>query len=158
MSKIYDIDVLKTDDSVKSLSDYKGKVMLIVNTATAWGFTPQYDGLQELYDKYQEQGLEILDFPCNQFGKQAPGSASEIKEFCSINFGIMFPQFKKIDVNGENASPLYKYLKSQKTGLLGSKIKWNFTKFLVDREGTVVKRFASNVEPKKIEAEIISLL
>lgn len=111
-----------------------------------------------MYDDHQAKGFEILDFPCNQFAGQAPGSASEIKEFCSINFGITFPQFKKINVNGEDAIPLYKFLKSEKKGLLGSKIKWNFTKFLVDKEGRVIKRYPSNVEPKAIEHDILELL
>ena len=141
-----------------NLSQYQGKVLLIVNTATGCGFTPQYEGLQTLYEKYQSKGLEILDFPCNQFGNQAPGTEEEIVSFCQLNYNVTFPQFAKIEVNGEDEHPLYAYLKKQKGGLLGSKIKWNFTKFLVDRNGNVVARFASAVAPEKIEAQIEKLL
>lgn len=132
--------------------------MLIVNTATGCGFTPQYDGLQKLYDKYAQKGLEILDFPCNQFMNQAPGTDDEIHTFCTGRFGITFPQFAKIDVNGENESPLYTYLKSQQEGLFGSKIKWNFTKFLVDAGGNIINRYGSSVTPAKIEKDIVKLL
>ena len=141
-----------------SLADYKGKVLLIVNTATGCGFTPQYNGLEDLYEKYKDQGLEILDFPCNQFGNQAPGSNAEITEFCAINFGVSFKQFSKIEVNGPGEAPLYTWLKSQKGGVLNSNIKWNFTKFLLDREGKVVERYASTVTPERIEARIKELL
>lgn len=137
---------------------YRDKVLLVVNTATGCGFTPQYDGLQDLYEKYRAQGLEILDFPCNQFGGQAPGTEEEIVDFCQSRYGVTFRQFAKIEVNGENEAPLYTYLKAQKGGFLGSKIKWNFTKFLVDRKGNVVERFASTVTPEKIEEKIKELL
>ncbi len=155
---IYDYEVKGKDGNMVSLKDYEGKVLLIVNTATGCGFTPQFEGLQDLYEKYQEQGLEILDFPCNQFGNQAPGSDEEITDFCNSRYGITFPQFAKIDVNGENEDPLFTYLKSQKGGLMGSKIKWNFTKFLVDRKGNVVGRFGSTKTPKDIDKEIEKLL
>lgn len=142
-----------------NLSDYKGKVLLIVNTASACGFTPQYKGLQALHDKYKDQGLEILAFPCNQFKEQEKGSNEEIKSFCDLNFNIKFPLFSKIDVNGDNAHPLYEYLKSEATGLLGSKsIKWNFTKFLVNKEGKVVTRFAPVTKPASMESAITALL
>lgn len=155
---IYDFTVKDVKGNDVSLADYKGKVLLIVNTATGCGFTPQYDGLQALYEKYEAHGLAILDFPCNQFGNQAPGTEEEIVSFCKGRFGITFPQFAKIEVNGENESPLYTYLKSQKGGVLGSKIKWNFTKFLIDREGNVVERFAPTVTPENMEAKIKELL
>lgn len=155
---LYDIKVNDMDNIAVSLSDYKGKVLLIVNTATECGYTPQYNGLQELYKKYQGQGFEILDFPCNQFGGQAPGSEAEIHDFCTIRYKITFRQFAKIDVNGENESPLYTYLKKQKSGFLGSNIKWNFTKFLVDRNGDIVDRYGSAETPEKIEPEIVKLL
>ena len=155
---IYDFKVKDAKGDEISLSDYKGKVLLIVNTATGCGFTPQYEGLEKLYKDYREQGFEILDFPCNQFGNQAPGTEEEIVSFCQLKFGTTFKQFAKIEVNGENEAPLYTYLKSQKKGLGGSKIKWNFTKFLVDREGNVVDRFGSTTTPAKIEGKIKSLL
>ncbi|SDB26819.1 glutathione peroxidase [Eubacterium oxidoreducens] len=155
---IYDYTVKDQKGLDVSLEEYKGKVLLIVNTATGCGFTPQFDGLQDLYDKYQEQGFEILDFPCNQFANQAPGSDEEIATFCTGRFGITFKQFHKIDVNGANEEPLFTYLKSQKKGKLGSKIKWNFTKFLVDRDGNVVARFAPNKKPEDIDSDIAALL
>ena len=151
---IYDFKVKAQDGSNVSLADYKGKVLLIVNTATGCGFTPQYDGLQDLYEKYQAQGFEILDFPCNQFANQAPGDDGEIHSFCTGRYGITFPQFSKIDVNGKNESPLFRYLKSQKGGIMGSSIKWNFTKFLVDKNGNVIDRFAPTATPDKIESKI----
>ncbi len=140
------------------LSDYTGKVLLIVNTATGCGFTPQYSGLQELYEKHRDKGFEILDFPCNQFGNQAPGTNEEIGSFCTGRFGITFRQFDKIDVNGENESPLFTWLKSKKGGLAGAKIKWNFTKFLVNQRGEVVARFAPTTTPAAIEKDIAKLL
>ena len=155
---IYDYSVKAQDGSDVSLADYQGKILLIVNTATGCGFTPQYDGLQDLYDKYQSQGLEILDFPCNQFGHQAPGSDEEITDFCQSRYGVTFRQFKKIKVNGEGEEPLYTFLKSQKKGVMGNQIKWNFTKFLVDREGNVVERFAPTVTPEQIDEQIKELL
>ena len=155
---IYDYAVKAKDGTEVSLKDYEGKVMLIVNTATGCGFTPQFEGLQDLYEKYQERGFEILDFPCNQFGNQAPGSDEEITDFCSSRYGITFPQFAKIDVNGENEAPLYTYLKSQKGGIMGKNIKWNFSKFLVDRQGNVIDRFAPTTTPEALDKEIAKLL
>ena len=155
---IYDYVVKNRKNEDVSLSNYKGKVLLIVNTATGCGFTPQYEGLENLYKKYHEKGLEILDFPCNQFGNQAPGTADEIHEFCQLKYNTSFDQFAKIDVNGENEEPLYTFLKGAKKGLINSNIKWNFTKFLVDKEGNVVERYASTVTPEKIEKKIVELL
>lgn len=155
---IYDYSVKKMDGQQQSMADYRGKALLIVNTATGCGFTPQYAGLQQLYDKYADKGLEVLDFPCNQFGNQAPGNDDEIHEFCTGRFGITFPQFAKIDVNGENEDPLYTFLKSQKGGALGKKVKWNFTKFLVDRDGNVVGRFAPTETPEQLDLKIAALL
>ena len=155
---VYDFVMKDAEGNDVSLTDYKGKVLLIVNTATGCGFTPQYNGLEELYEKYRDKGFEILDFPCNQFGEQAPGTDAEITEFCTINFGVSFKQFSKIDVNGENEAPLYTYLKGEKGGILGTKIKWNFTKFLVDREGNVVERYAPTVTPVRMEPKITELL
>ena len=155
---IYDFIVKKRGGDDFELSNLKGKVLLIVNTATGCGFTPQYEGLEKLYEDYNEKGLEILDFPCNQFMHQAPGSDDEIHEFCTLKYNTKFDQFAKIDVNGKNESPLYKYLKEQKHGIMGKAIKWNFTKFLVDREGNVVNRYAPTTEPKDIEKDIVALL
>lgn len=155
---IYDFIVKDAKGNDVSMSDYKGKVLLIVNTATGCGFTPQYDGLEKLYENYRDNGFEILDFPCNQFGNQAPGTEDEIVSFCQMRFGTKFKQFKKIDVNGESEEPLYTFLKSQKKGIGGSKIKWNFTKFLVDRDGNVVGRFGSTTTPERIEAKIKELI
>jgi len=155
---IYDFTMKDADGQDVSLAEYKGKVLLIVNTATGCGFTPQYEGLEKLYKEYQPQGFEILDFPCNQFGNQAPGTEKEIVSFCQLNYGVSFKQFAKIEVNGANESPLYTYLKKQKGGLLGSAIKWNFTKFLVDREGNVIGRFAPTDTPEKIEKSIKAAL
>ena len=139
------------DGSIVSMKDFEGKVVVVVNTATGCGFTPQYKGLQELYKKYKEEGFEILDFPCNQFLNQAPGTEEEIHKFCTGRFGITFKQFAKIEVNGSNTEPLYGYLKEQAKGVIGSSIKWNFTKFLVTRDGRVLKRFAPNQTPEEIE-------
>jgi len=155
---IYDYKAKDIYGNEVDLADYKGKVLLIVNTATGCGFTPQYEGLQTLYNKYNEQGFEILDFPCNQFANQAPGTESEIQSFCQMRYGVTFKQFAKIKVNGAEAHPLYTYLKSQKKGALGSNIKWNFTKFLVDREGNVVERYAPTTKPEAIEEKIKELL
>jgi len=148
---IYDYKVKDIKDQEVALSDYKGKVLLIVNTATECGLTPQYPGLQSLYTKFNDKGFEVLDFPSNQFNNQAPGTSEEIHQVCTGRFGITFKQFAKIDVNGENESPLYTYLKSQKKGSMGSNIKWNFTKFLVNEKGEVIKRFAPTTKPEKIE-------
>ncbi|WP_291992910.1 glutathione peroxidase [Candidatus Accumulibacter sp. ACC003] len=143
----------------QSLGDYAGKVLLIVNTASNCGFTPQYEGLEALYQRYHERGLEVLGFPCNQFGSQEPGGADEIASFCEKNYGVSFPMFAKIEVNGDNAHPLYRYLKKAAPGLLGSEgIKWNFTKFLVDRQGEVATRYASATTPESIAADIEELL
>lgn len=155
---IYDFKVKDAKGSEISLSEYKDKVLLVVNTATGCGFTPQYEGLQDLYEKYQAQGFEILDFPCNQFANQAPGTEDEIVDFCQSRYGVTFKQFAKIHVNGKNESPLYTWLKKQKGGVMGSNIKWNFTKFLVNKDGKVVERFAPTVTPEKIEEKIKELL
>ena len=154
MTSLYDFTVSDQADQPVSLQDYKGKVVLIVNTATGCGLTPQYQGLQELYDKYKDQGFEILDFPCNQFGNQAPGTNAEVADFCQMNYHTTFETFGKIDVNGENEAPLYSYLKSAQGGLLNKAIKWNFTKFLIDREGNVIKRYASQTKPEDIAKDI----
>ena len=177
MSSIYDFSVKAQDGSEVSLADYKGKVLLIVNTATGCGFTPQYDELQDIYDEFQKDGLEILDFPCNQFGEQAPGDDKEIHSFCTGRFGITFPQFSKIDVNGENAIPLYKWLvenstfsgfdkspmalmisqvlKKQDKGYKNNNsIKWNFTKFLISREGEILARFEPTESMKKVQQKV----
>jgi len=143
----------------KSLSDYQGNVILIVNTASNCGFTPQYQGLETLYQNYKDKGFIILGFPCNQFGAQEPGTEDEINSFCQSNYGVSFPMFSKIDVNGDNAAPLYKQLKSEAPGLLGTEaIKWNFTKFLINKDGEVVKRFAPTDKPESIGKEIEELL
>ena len=155
---IYDYNVKTMEGQEKSLNEYKGKVLLIVNTATGCGFTPQYEGLENLYKKYREQGFEILDFPCNQFANQAPGSNDEIHSFCTLQYGTTFPQFAKIDVNGANESPLYTYLKKQKNGVFGGKIKWNFTKFLIDRNGNVVARYAPTETPAALDKKIAAVL
>lgn len=158
MPNLYDFTVKTQDGSDSPLSQYTGKVVLVVNTATGCGLTPQYEGLQKLYDTYKDQGFVILDFPCNQFANQAPGSAEEINTFCSLNYQTTFPRFAKIKVNGKEADPLYDWLKSEKSGLLGKRIEWNFAKFLIDREGNVVQRFSSKSEPEKMAADIEALL
>lgn len=155
---VYNYSVKAKNGDEISLETYKGKVLLIVNTATGCGFTPQYTGLQKLYDTYKEKGFEILDFPCNQFGNQAPGSDEEIHTFCVSRYAMTFPQFSKVEVNGDTAHPLFKYIREQKKGAIGSSIKWNFTKFLVDRNGTVVRRFAPTDTPESIEQHIVNLL
>ena len=159
MSNIYEFDCKNAQGNAVSLSEYRNKVLLIVNTASKCGFTPQYEGLNNLHLKYSDKDFSVLGFPCNQFGKQEPGTNQEIQEFCSINFQIEFPVFGKIDVNGPTADPLYQYLTEKKPGLLGSKnIKWNFTKFLVDQNGNVIARFAPKTKPEDIEKEINALL
>ena len=155
---IYDFVMKSAKGEEVSLLEFQGKVLLIVNTATGCGFTPQYEGLEKLYEQYKDQGFVVLDFPCNQFGNQAPGTEEEIVSFCQRKYKVSFPQFAKICVNGPDEAPLYKFLKSQKGGVFGDKIKWNFTKFLVDREGNVVERYASTTKPEKIEAKIKELL
>ncbi|MBU1105364.1 MAG: glutathione peroxidase [Candidatus Riflebacteria bacterium] len=178
VGKIYDFKVKDTGQNIVSMNDYRDKVLLIVNTATGCGFTPQYEGLETLYKKYGDQGLEILDFPCNQFLQQAPGSDEEIVSFCQLKYGVSFKTFAKIEVNGDGADPLFKYLKEQAPvdsenadagifqkallkvaqAVAGGGIKWNFTKFLVDRQGNVVARFAPTVTPEKIESHIVKQL
>jgi glutathione peroxidase len=155
---IFEITVKDAKKQDVPLSAFKGKVLLIVNTATGCGFTPQYEGLQELYDKYCGRGFEVLDFPCNQFGHQAPGTEDEIVGFCQSRYSVTFPQFSKIEVNGSNESPLYTFLKSRKGGVFGGGIKWNFTKFLVNRSGEVVQRYAPVTKPGAIADEIEKLL
>ena len=155
---IYDYTVKARKGATLNMADLKGKVLLIVNTATGCGFTPQYEAIEKLYQQYKDQGFEILDFPCNQFENQAPGTEKEIVSFCQLNYNVTFKQFAKIEVNGANEAPLYTYLKKQKGGLLGSAIKWNFTKFLVDREGNVVKRFAPTSDPADFDADIAALI
>ncbi len=159
MTKLYELSVRDIRGKELSLGRYRDKVLLIVNTASKCGFTPQYQGLEDLYRKYRDRGLEILGFPCNQFGAQEPGSADEIASFCAVNYGVTFPLFAKVDVNGDDTAPLYRHLKKAKPGLLGSEaIKWNFTKFLVDRSGNVVERYAPNTEPAALAADIEKLL
>jgi len=156
---IYQFDVLDIKGNTVSLDNFKGKSLLIVNTASKCGFTPQYKGLEKLYTDYQEQGLVVLGFPCNQFGQQEAGSNEEIASFCDLTFQVSFPLFSKVDVNGDKAAPLYNFLKSEAPGLLGSKsIKWNFTKFLVNKDGQVLKRFAPKDTPESIEKEIAGSL
>jgi len=142
----------------RSLEDYRGQVLLIVNTASKCGFTPQFAGLETLYEDYRERGFSILGFPCNQFGRQDPGSNEEIQEFCQLNYGVSFPMFGKIEVNGSGADPLFEHLKRSAPGTFGNRIKWNFTKFLINREGEVVKRYAPTAKPETIAADIEALL
>jgi len=159
MTQVYDFKATTIDGDEQSLAEYKGKTMLIVNVASKCGFTPQYKGLEDLYEKFRDQGLVVLGFPCDQFGHQEPGDEEEIKNFCSLNYDVQFPLFAKIEVNGANTHPLYQYLKSQARGLLGSEaIKWNFTKFLVDKGGKVVRRFAPTDTPKGIEKDVAAAL
>ncbi|MDB2312905.1 glutathione peroxidase [Luminiphilus sp.] len=159
MTSVYDYSATLADGTTTSLSDYKGQVLLIVNTASKCGFTPQYEGLEKLHATHKDAGFAVLAFPCNQFGSQEPGSTEEIVEFCEMRFQTSFPLFEKIDVNGTNSHPLYKHLKSEVKGLLGTeRIKWNFTKFLINRDGEVVGRFGSRKKPADIESEIIALL
>ena len=159
MQTVYDFNVKTIDGKETTLAPYKGQVMLIVNVASKCGYTPQYDGLQTLYEKYKDRGFVILGFPCNQFANQEPGTEAEIQNFCRVNFGVTFPLFSKIDVNGKGTHPLYVYLKSKQPGILGTEtIKWNFTKFLVDKEGNVISRFGSSTKPKELEEEIEKLL
>lgn len=159
MTDLTAIPVKTADGAETDLSDYAGKVLLIVNTASKCGFTPQYEGLEALHRKYGERGFEVLGFPCNQFGAQEPGDAAEIANFCSLTYDVTFPVFAKVDVNGDAAAPVFKYLKKAAPGLLGSEsIKWNFTKFLVDRQGNVVDRYAPTTKPAEIEKDIERLL
>jgi glutathione peroxidase len=158
MSSIIDFSARSLAGEDTSLKNFAGKVLLIVNTASACGFTPQYKGLETLQQKFAARGFAVLGFPCNQFGRQEPGSAAEIGQFCETNYAVTFPMFDKIDVNGDNAHPLYQYLRSEKTGLLGSAIKWNFTKFLIDRSGKVVGRYAPTTTPEQLTKDIEALL
>lgn len=159
MSGLYDIEVQTIRKQPQKLADYEGKVLLVVNVASKCGFTPQYTGLESLYRRYRERGLEVLGFPCDQFGHQEPGSEEEIATFCSTHYDVSFPLFAKVDVNGDGAHPLYRHLKGEKPGVLGSEaIKWNFTKFLVDRKGTVVKRYGSMDKPESLAEAIEALL
>ncbi len=159
MTSIYEFSAKTLQGRDVSLADYRGKAMLIVNTASKCGFTPQYDGLEKLYREHQADGLVVLGFPCNQFGGQEPGSEAEIGAFCQINYGVSFPMFAKIDVNGPRTHPLYEFLKGEKAGILGTRsIKWNFTKFLVDRAGKVAGRFAPTTKPQDIEQAIAKVI
>ena len=155
MTTVYDFSARDIDGKERSLSEFRGKLLLIVNVASQCGFTPQYKGLEALHRKYADKGVEVLGFPCNQFGKQEPGDAEEIKNFCSLTYDVTFPVFAKVDVNGAAAHPLYQFLENEKRGFLGSKsIKWNFTKFLVNRDGKVLARFGPTVTPEQIDAVI----
>jgi glutathione peroxidase len=159
MTTVFDFTAQDIAGKDVDLSQYSGKVLLIVNTASKCGFTPQYKGLQSVFEKYRERGFEVLGFPCNQFGHQEPGDEAQISEFCELNFGVDFPLFGKIDVNGDDAHPLYRHLKEEAPGLLGSKaVKWNFTKFLVNRDGQVVKRYAPTDKPEALAKDIEKLL
>ncbi len=158
MTTISDFSATTLSGQERALSDYAGRVVLVVNTASACGFTPQYAGLEQLHQDLHDEGLVVLGFPCNQFGAQEKGTEEEIGEFCSVNYGVTFPMFAKVDVNGDDAHPLFRWLKSEKKGLLGGRIKWNFTKFLVGRDGFVIARYAPNTEPKDIEDDIRAAL
>ncbi len=159
MTSIYDVEAKQLNGEPVTLDQFKGKALLIVNTASKCGFTPQYQALEAVYRKFKDRGLQILGFPCNQFGKQEPGDAQEIASFCSTRYEVSFPMFEKIEVNGDGAHPLYRLLKSAAPGVLGSEaIKWNFTKFLVGRDGKVIKRYAPATKPEKIEADIEAAL
>jgi len=156
---VYEFKVKKANGAEVLMKDFEGKVLLIVNVASECGFTKQYEGLQALYEKYQSKGLEIIGFPCNQFGGQEPGNDAEIQDFCTGRFGVKFPVFAKVEVNGANADPLFNYLKKEAKGILGTEgIKWNFTKFLISKQGEVVKRFAPNDTPESLEKDIEKLL
>lgn len=159
MSSVYDFEAQRIDGTRVPLRQYEGRVLLIVNTASACGFTPQFGGLEELHQQYGERGLVVLGFPCNQFGQQDPGSNGEIASFCQLNYGVSFPMMAKINVNGQDASPLYRWLTAEAPGLLGIKaIKWNFTKFLVGKDGQVIRRYAPQDEPKKLARDIEAAL
>lgn len=156
--EFYNLEAAKINGEMVSMSEYKGQTIIIVNTASKCGFTPQFEGLEKLYEKYKGQGLVILGFPCNQFGKQEPGVGEEIQEFCQINYGVTFPIFDKVDVNGSNTHPIFKYLKSNLGGFLGSRIKWNFTKFVIDKNGKPIKRFGPTTKPEDMESFIKFLM
>mgnify|MGYP000063613661 CR=1 FL=1 len=158
-TSIYDFSANKLDGQKTDLKEYEGKTIIVVNTASKCGLTPQYEGLEELYNKHKDEGLVVLGFPCNQFGNQEKGTSEDIQEFCQVNYGVSFPMFEKIEVNGKNAHPIYKYLKSKLSGgLLGSAIKWNFTKFVIDKNGKPVKRFGPTTKPEKMEAYLKEIL
>jgi glutathione peroxidase len=158
MTSLSDFTATTLTGQEQQLSEYAGQVVLVVNTASACGFTPQYAGLEELYTELRDEGFVVLGFPCNQFGAQESGTESEIAEFCQVNYGVTFPMFAKVDVNGDDAHPLFTWLKSEKKGLLGGKIKWNFTKFLIGRDGQVIGRYAPNTEPRAIADDIRAAL
>jgi glutathione peroxidase len=159
MTTVYDFSAKTIDGTEQSLADYRGKALLVVNVASKCGFTPQYAGLEALHEKFRDRGFAVLGFPCDQFGHQEPGSEAEIKSFCTLHYGVTFPLFAKIDVNGANAHPLYRWLKSEKAGVLGTEaIKWNFTKFLVDAQGRVVRRYGPADKPESIAGDIAALL
>ena len=158
MTTLSDFTATTLTGEERSLSAYAGKVVLVVNTASRCGFTPQYAGLEELYTELKDDGFVVLGFPCNQFGSQEPGSEDEIGEFCQANYGVTFPMFAKVDVNGDDAHPLYEWLKDEKTGVLGGRIKWNFTKFLVGRDGRVIERYAPNCEPADLAGDVRAAL
>jgi glutathione peroxidase len=156
---IYDIQVKTIDGKDQMLSDFRGKTLLVVNTASRCMFTNQYDGLEKLYEKFRDRGLVVLGFPCNQFGKQEPGDEAEVKSFCELSYQVKFPMYAKVDVNGNQAHALFQYLKKQEKGFLGTEaIKWNFTKFLIDKKGEVIKRFAPTTQPKDLEDQILKIL
>lgn len=154
----YEFEINKLNGQKADLHAYAGKTIVVVNTASKCGLTPQYEGLEALYEKYKNNGLVILGFPCNQFGSQEKGSADEIQEFCQVNYGVSFPMFEKIEVNGKNAHPIYKYLKSELSGVLGSRIKWNFTKFVIDKNGNPVKRFGPTTTPQNMESYLKKIM
>jgi len=157
-TNFFELEAKKLNGETISLSEFKGKTIVVVNTASKCGLTPQYEGLENLYRKYKDKGLVVLGFPCNQFGQQEKGTAEEISEFCQVNYGVSFPMFDKVEVNGPNAHPVFKYLKSELGGIFGSNIKWNFTKFVIDKNGKPVKRFAPTTKPEKMERYLQKIL
>jgi glutathione peroxidase len=158
MTSLSDFSATTLTGADRSLADYAGKVVLVVNTASKCGFTPQYAGLEALYEAHKDEGFVVLGFPCNQFGGQEPGTEDEIGEFCQLTYGVTFPMFEKVDVNGSDAHPLFDWLKTEKSGLLGGKIKWNFTKFLVGRDGRVIDRYAPTTKPEDLEGDVVTAL
>ena len=158
MATIYDFKAVASNGKEIDFKEFEGKVLLIINTASKCGFTPQFDGLEKLNEKYRDRGLVCIGFPCNQFANQDPGTDSEIEGFCRMNYGVTFQIMKKVDVNGKDAHPIFKYLRSQTKGLLGDRVKWNFTKFLVSRDGKIIKRFGPAIVPAKLESEIEKML
>ncbi|MGG3448607.1 glutathione peroxidase [Domibacillus aminovorans] len=158
MTSVYDFEVKKPNGEVMSLKEYEGKTLVIVNTASKCGFTPQFGGLQSLYEKYKDEGMTVLGFPCDQFNNQEFDDINETTEFCQRNYGVSFPMFAKVEVNGDEADPLFKHLTTEKKGILSKKIKWNFTKFLVDKNGQVVERYAPTTDPEKMEEDLKNVL